>query len=150
MEYDPEHDGFSPDSADTDRAFDLIANVTGFFDDEEEREVVLRPILERLLVGWSRWEAPIASESTEPRGVWLEGLFTYLIIGMKNEPGLGGLVVIAKSLPKRRHHLSHVHFTPPRCLKQYLPFITRSNLPVVLLAITGVSLSQSHRVGWHF
>jgi hypothetical protein len=109
LKYDLEHlDVFTPDSVGAGYAFDLIVNAAGFFDEEDKRKAVLRPILEGLLMGWGRWQVPIAGGSAKADGVWLEDLFTYLIVEMKNEPGLGGdpflqgLVVYSKVLAQEK------------------------------------------------
>jgi hypothetical protein len=49
----------------------------------------------------------------------------------------------AKLSPDRRYNLSHAHSALLRCIKQYLPFLSSSNLPVVLLAIAGNRLIVS-------
>jgi hypothetical protein len=50
----------------------------------------LRLILEELIPGNIVWEEPIGDRTGEPYGVWLEGMFTPLIVVLKKEQGLGG------------------------------------------------------------
>ena len=91
LKYDLEHlEAFTPHSATADHTFNLIEHAADFFDDEGGREKALRPILEKLLVGQSQWQTPISGGSPKPDGVWLEEFFIYLIVEIKNEPGLGG------------------------------------------------------------
>jgi len=118
LRYDLEHiEALTPHSTTARRAFDLIEYAANFFDDEGGREKVLRPVLEKLLMGQSRWQAPVAGRSTNPDGVWLEEFFVYLIVGIANEPGLGGdpflrgLVAYSKTLAQEKVP------SPPRLLR---------------------------------
>ena len=91
LKYDLEHlETFTPHSTIANRTFDLIEHAADFFDDEGGKENALRPVLEKLLVGRSQWQAPIIGRSTKSSGVWLEEFFVYLIVEIKDEPGLGG------------------------------------------------------------
>ena len=91
LRYDLEHlEAFAPNSAGADYAFSLIERAAYFFDDGSIRESALRPILETLLPGNSQWQQQTPDGSAKSEGVWLQGHFAYLIVEVKNEPGLGG------------------------------------------------------------
>jgi len=81
---------FTPDSGAISFALQLVERGAGFFDDEKNRQATLGPIIEGLLGESGLWLAPIADGAAKPDGVWLEDPFAYLILEMKNEPGLGG------------------------------------------------------------
>ena len=83
-------ESFTPSGLTLDHAFDFVAQSTDFFADEEDREGALKPILESLLPGDAKWQEPIWGEAPAAEGAWVEGIFTYLIVEMKNEQGLGG------------------------------------------------------------
>ena len=91
LKYSLEHlESFTPDSMTLNRAFSLIAGATGFFVDESKREASLKPVLQELLMGQNEWQEQTTDRTAESCGVWLEDHFGYLIITLKNEPGLGG------------------------------------------------------------
>jgi len=73
-----------------DHAFDLIVQATDFFADEDGRECALRSTLESLLPGQSEWQGSSWGKTTKPGGVWLEEPFAYVIVELKDEPGLSG------------------------------------------------------------
>ena len=121
LRYDLEHlEAFTPKSTDADRAFDLIENAVDFFDDENKREAALRPILGRLLVGKSQWQTLMSNGSAKPDGVWLEEPFTYMIVQVKNEPGLGGdpflqgLIVYSKTIAQEKVRSPSCPFHPTK------------------------------------
>ena len=135
---------------------DLIIAATAFYTDEAQREQALRGPLTSLLHGGSEWQTPINNGTANPDAVWLEGPFTCLILGLRNESGVGGdpflqnLVVFGKvinqkevlspSRSRRRPFLS-LSFS-----KQYSDYIHRSNLPVILLTMAGNCLTVSTAV----
>jgi hypothetical protein len=81
LKYELDHlELFTPNTTTLDQAFELITTFTGFFSDEKQRETALKPILRLLLPGNAKGQ-----ESN-----WFEGIFTYLIVELKNEQGLGG------------------------------------------------------------
>lgn len=91
LRYDLEHlEAFQPNSAEIERAFDLIENAVSVSDEEGKREAGLRSILGGLLAGKRQWHVPIDDGSAKPYGVWLEGSCAYLIVEVKNEEGFGG------------------------------------------------------------
>ena len=109
LKHDLEHlEAFTPHSKTADHTFNLIEHAANFFDDGGVREIALRPILEKLLVGKSQWQTQFAGRSTKSDGVWLEEFFVYLIVEIKNESGLGGdpflqgLVVYSKILAQEK------------------------------------------------
>ena len=137
-------DAFMPTPLFAKSAFSFISHAAGLYIDEARRQEFLRESLNDLLQGKGRWQTQLAGGSAKPDGVWMEGLFAYLIIEMKNEPGLGGdpllrgLVVYSKIVGHEEVlPFPPVLFTPLRCPKQYAQFLGQSNLPVVLLAIAG-------------
>ena len=83
-------ESFTPSGLTLDHAFDFVAQSTDFFADEGDREGTLKPILESLLPGDTEWREPTWGEAPLVEGVWIEGIFPYLIVGLKNEQGLGG------------------------------------------------------------
>ena len=75
-----------------------------------------------LLTGHGQWQAPIAGTSVNPDAVWLEGLFAYMIIEIKNESGLGGDPflqgsVLYNKLGDEKVPSPRVHPTLLRCLE---------------------------------
>ena len=91
LKHDLEHlEQFTPDKTILDRAFEFVATVTQFFEDEKQREKALRPIIKSLLPGDSKWQEQVADGAAIPDGVWLSNTFAYLIFELKNEPGLSG------------------------------------------------------------
>jgi hypothetical protein len=91
LKYDLEHlELFTPDHAIVNAAYDLVTSSTEFFDDEAQREQVLKLILQTLLVGENKWQKQTSDKKAIPDGVWLTGCFAYLIVELKNEPGLRG------------------------------------------------------------
>jgi len=89
--HDLDHlEAFTPSSLIAVFACNLIDIATAFFDEEGEREASLGYTLEGLFVGSAKWEHAAADGAVKPGGVWLEGLFAYLIVDIKDEPGLGG------------------------------------------------------------
>ena len=75
-------ESLTPNTSTLSMAFQLIATSTDFYDDEKLRETALRSILQMLLPDGIR------NRTAEPDGAWLEGIFTYLILVLKNEQGL--------------------------------------------------------------
>ena len=73
-----------------DRAYNLVTSAAGCFADEALSESNLKGILPELLVGRSEWQKPTSDKRAKPGGVWPEGHFAYLIVELKNEPGLKG------------------------------------------------------------
>ena len=91
LKYNLEHlESFTPDSTTLNCAFSLIVGATDFFVDEGKREANLKPNLRELLMGQNEWQEQSADQTTKSCGVWLEDHFGYLIVTLKNEPGLGG------------------------------------------------------------
>jgi len=91
LHYDFEHlETLTPLGSTVYSAFDLISISTRFFSDKETREETLRDTLGALLPEWGRWQEPMVNGAVKPSGVWLEGFFVYMILEIKNEPGLGG------------------------------------------------------------
>lgn len=81
----------SPPSASTlDAAFRFVSQSCDFFLSEKAREITLKPILEELLPGITKWQESTASGSARVDAAWIQGAFTYLIVELKNESGLGG------------------------------------------------------------
>ncbi|KAF9644455.1 hypothetical protein BDM02DRAFT_3212847 [Thelephora ganbajun] len=137
LKYDLEHlESFAPDCRILNPTFELVVTATDFFDDESKREAALKPILRGLLGGQSEWQKSIADGAAKPDGVWLESSLVYLIVELKNEPGLEGdpflqgLAVYGKIITQDK----------------YAKFFKRSNLPVILLAISGNRLVVSTAV----
>ena len=136
----------TPDTSTLERAFELVAGSVEPFDDESDRELALRSTLETLLPGQSDWQQKTVGDSALPYAAWLEGPFTYLILGLKNEQGLAGdpflqgLVAYGKVIAQPTVcSLSFLHPTCPPLnqIMQYNPARRLSNLPVILLAIAG-------------
>jgi len=73
-----------------DHAFELIVQATDFFPDEDKREIALKRTLKGLLPGQSEWQRWTSGKTAKPGAVWLEGLFAYVVVELKNEPGLAG------------------------------------------------------------
>ena len=103
----------------------------------------LRTTLEGLL-GWVEWQWSILDGATQLDGGWLEDFFTYLIVGIKEEPGLGGdpflqgLIAYNKIIAQEKVTFPpHVLAASLIRLQQYVPFLGRSNLQAVLLALSG-------------
>ncbi|KAF8326388.1 uncharacterized protein EI90DRAFT_1949019 [Cantharellus anzutake] len=133
LRYRIEHLDAIPDRAVALATSDLIELSAGFYEDEIQRGADLRIPLKSLISGTSKWQTETEDGSAKPDGVWLlEGL-AYLIVEIKNEPGLGGdpflqgLITYSKILAQEK----------------YSVFIGRSNLPIVLLAIAGNRLTVS-------
>ena len=88
LKHDLDHlDALVPDAAGATLAFRLVETAAGFFN-EIDRQRALWLSLAGLLTGHGQWRPQIAGRSAKPDAVWLEGLFTYMIIEIKN--GLGG------------------------------------------------------------
>ncbi|KAF9644456.1 hypothetical protein BDM02DRAFT_947327 [Thelephora ganbajun] len=137
LKHDLEHlESFTPDHMTLNSAFELVATATDFFDDESKREAALKPILRGLFAGQNEWQKPTTDGAAKPDGVWLEGSFAYLIVELRNEPGLEGdpflqgLAVYSKIV------------TQP----EYTPYLGQSNVPAILLAIAGDCLVVSTAV----
>jgi hypothetical protein len=91
LKYDLEHlEQFIPDDSTLDNTFEFVVAASDSFNNESQRAAVLNVPLENLLPGDCRWQKPIAGGSAKPHGVWLSGPFAYLILELKNEPGLDG------------------------------------------------------------
>ena len=91
LSYDLEHlETFTPNAVIASYASDFISNTTTFFRNDGEKEASLRSTLEKLLIGTAEWQRGLEGGTAKPGGVWHEDLFAYLIVGIKNEPGLGG------------------------------------------------------------
>ena len=73
-----------------DRAFNLIIQATDFFTDEDKREGALKLTLENLLPGRSEWQRSTSGKTAKPDAIWLEECFAYVLLELKNEPGLSG------------------------------------------------------------
>ena len=113
LKYDLEHlDVFMPDPMAADLIFRLIENATDFFDDENGRKVVLRPILRGLLEGYGD------RRMTNTYGTWLEETFGRPIIEINDEPGLGGdpflrgLVAYSEAIAQETVRSHYVHSIP--------------------------------------
>ncbi|KAF9642972.1 hypothetical protein BDM02DRAFT_3264279 [Thelephora ganbajun] len=125
-----------PDPMTLDRAFDLVVGATDFFHEGGRREAALKPILQGLLVGDSQWQMPTAGGTAKQDGIWFKGPFGYLVVELKNEPGLGGdpflqgFVAYAKIITQN----------------EYSSYLGHSNMPVILLAIAGNCLVMSTAV----
>ena len=142
----------APDPGTVEFAFQLITTTTRFFDNETSRENPVRVILEAALGSKGQWQTSLSDKTTRPNGVWLESFFIYLVVEMKNEPGLGGdpflqgLIVYSKIIAQEEVLLPHTRPTPLNCFKQYAPYLKSSNMPIVLLAIAGNVLTVSAAV----
>ena len=91
LEYSLGHlESFTPNLETLNRAFELITSSTDFFVDEDKREGVLKLILGGLLPGTNKWQRPTTGKTAQPGAIWLEEPFAYLIVELKNEPGLAG------------------------------------------------------------
>ena len=91
LKYNLEHlESFTPNDGMLDRAFNLITSSADFFGGEDNREASLKVILGGFLPGTNTWKRPTPGKTAQPGGIWLEGPFAYLIVGFKNEPGIGG------------------------------------------------------------
>ena len=128
LRYDLENlEAFTPNSEGVGFAFTLIESATDFYDDESKRESALRPILGTLLAGNNKWRKPISDRSAKPDGVWLQESFTYLIVEIKNEPGLGGdpflqgLVVYTKILAQEKVRSPLCPFHPAKMPRTVSP-----------------------------
>ena len=76
LKHDLDHlDALVPDEAGAALASSLIKTAAGFFDEEIDRQMPLRPVLTGLLTGRSQWLAEMAGRSANPEAVWFEGLF---------------------------------------------------------------------------
>ena len=107
-----------------DHAFNFIVQAANFFADEEEREIGLKHFLESLLPGRTEWQRSTSGKSAKPSAVWLQGVFAYVVLELKNEPGLSGdpflqsLITYAKlttqdevlfrTLPNKLPPLTHI------------------------------------------
>lgn len=153
LKYDLEHlEAFTPDCPTVENAFELVCSSTAFYPERYYREMCVGGIISALLPGGTSPMLPerTADGGVKPLGAWLEGLFAYLIFRQKDEQGLEGdpflqsLLVYSKMISEK-----HVKpFPLPvtlllTCLKQYAELIPRSNLPIVLLDITGNRLEVS-------
>ena len=90
LKYDLDHpETFAPDPVTRRRASDLIESSANFFDDEDTREAALRPTLRGF--PWESRSGKCQPPADQPsrRGFGLRGLFAYLVVKVKNEPGLG-------------------------------------------------------------
>ena len=83
-------ESLEPDPGMLDYAFRLITISTDFFADEDQREASLKEIMRGLLPGHNEWQRPTPGKTAKPDGLWLQGPFAYIIVELKNEPGLGG------------------------------------------------------------
>jgi hypothetical protein len=91
LQYDLEHlEALTPPDAAIPRAYDLVSESAGFFDEEGVKESILQGTVESLLSGKCMWHRTMADEAAEQGRVWLEGAFAYLILRLKGELGLGG------------------------------------------------------------
>jgi len=91
LRYDLEHlEALTPPKETIPYAFQLVSYSAEFFDDEDRREQNLRNILKALLPGQSKWQEPMVGGAIMPGGVWFERCAAYMILQLKNEPGLGG------------------------------------------------------------
>ena len=91
MEYKLGHlESFTPNLETLNRAFEFITSSTDFFSDEDKREVALKLILGGILQGTNKWQRPTPGKTAQPDAIWLEEPFAYLILELKNEPGLAG------------------------------------------------------------
>ena len=91
LKYNLEHlESFTPDLATLNCALNLITSSTDFFPDGDQRAEVLKVILGDLIPGRKLWQRPTTRKTAQPDGVWLEDFFAYIIVELKNEPGLAG------------------------------------------------------------
>jgi len=91
LKYNLEHlESYSPDTSMLDRAYELIVQATDFFADECTRESALRLTLKKLLPGWSKRQGLTSDKTDKPHAVELEDFSAYVIVELKNEPGLSG------------------------------------------------------------
>ena len=81
---------FTPNSEKLGRALDFITYSTDFYSDERHREAALKCVLGGLFPGTKAWQEPTREGKTRPYGLWLEGRFGYVLVELKNEPGLSG------------------------------------------------------------
>ena len=107
----------------------------------------LRTTLEGLL-GWVEWQWSILDGATQLDGGWLEDFFTYLIVGIKEEPGLGGdpflqgLIAYNKIIAQEKVTFPpHVLSASLIRLQQYVPFLGRFNLQLSCSLCLGTVLS---------
>ena len=113
-------ESFTPDAGTLEKVFQLIAISTNSYGDEKLRETVLRPALESLLSGDIKWQQPTPDKAAKPEGAWFEGIFTYLILELKNEQGLSGdpflqgLITYGKIISQE--NVCPLSFLRPTCL----------------------------------
>ena len=95
LKYDLEHlEAFTPISSGIGSAFELVTTATAFFELEDERELTLGRPMARLIKGRPQWQDSLPEEAAGAGAVFLEGCFTYLILELKNESGLGGIQLV--------------------------------------------------------
>ena len=91
LEYKLGHlESFTPNLETLNRAFEFITSSTDFFSDEDKREVALKLILGGILQGTNKWQRATPGKTAQPDAIWLQEPFAYLILELKNEPGLAG------------------------------------------------------------
>ena len=91
LKYNLEHlESFTPNHTTLDAAYDLVTGSANFYGDEALREASLKGVLSKLLKGRNEWQRETPENKARPDGVWLQGRFVYLIVELKNEPGLYG------------------------------------------------------------
>ena len=119
LKYNLEHlELFTPEPVMLDHAFNLVTTATGFVGDESVREEALEPVLESLLMDRNEWQREIRKKSSTSDGVWFKGIFAYLIVGLKDEPGLHGdpflqgLVVYSKIIAQEKARKLFPHSFP--------------------------------------
>jgi len=114
LEYNLEHlESYSPGPPMLDLAFEFIVQATDFFPDEDQREGALKPILKTLLPGRSVWTRSTSGKTAKPNAVWLEDFFAYVVVELKNEPGLLGDPFLQGLLAKLITQPEVLSRTPP-------------------------------------
>lgn len=130
-------------------AFKFATKAASFYETEVIRARVLQDDLKSLLGENVEWEKSIAGETAKLDGVWFEGSFAYMILELKNEPGLGGdpflqgLTAYGKIISTKVPFPSPIGGPATNLHLQYSDYITRSNFPVILLGIAGNVLTVS-------
>lgn len=134
-------------------AYGLVTGSAGFFGAETSREAFLKLVLPKLLRGQNEWQRETSDKKAKSVGAWLEGTFSYLIVELKNERGLGGdpflrgLVTYGKVIAQKEvlsRIVPNPTIAPPLShIIQYVAYLQRSNFPAILLSFAGNRLVVS-------
>ncbi|KAF9779327.1 hypothetical protein BJ322DRAFT_1024686 [Thelephora terrestris] len=121
----------TPDPRTLDNAFKFVTQSADFYENENDRERALNPILKNLLPDDTRWQT-LTGGKVKQGGVRAAS-FIYLIFELKNEQGLGGD-------PFLQGLVSYGKIVTQDKYARYRKF---SNLPAIILAIAGNRLVVS-------